>query len=226
LNVVAFYWQGDRWRNDGLEVEYINRLFRAVRRNLLRPHGSILFTNERLSGLEPGIEVRPFRMVFKQGVLPRLYMFSREAGLWGSQVLCLDLDVVVVGSLEDLASYSGLFCARSKFAPHKKHLLDGDIISFRACHKTESMFWQPAIIDPARVIRLTGGRERYWFRMVVGKTGGDRWDKVAPGQVVSYKRHVLPRGGVLPSGARVVSCHGKPRPHELTRLPWVKEHWR
>jgi hypothetical protein len=25
--------------------------------------------------------------------------------------------------------------------------------------------------------------------------------------------------------ARIVSCHGRPRPHEIN-APWIEEHWR
>jgi hypothetical protein len=41
--------------------------------------------------------------------------------------------------------------------------------------------------------------------------------------VLSYKRHVRRKG--LPANARIVSCHGKPRPHEINER-WAKENWR
>ena len=228
LAVVCFYWIGDRWSYDGLGVKYINNLFRGVSRNLKREFDFICFTNEKLDGLDDGITVCPFTMISKRGVLPRMFMFSRESGLFGYQVLVLDLDIVIVGLLNDIAGYNGLFCTRSKFKVGEGHKLDGDIISFQAGEENQSRFWNPLITDLKAVEESTGGRERYWFREVLGMNGGDRWDALYPNQVVSYKRHVLPRRGSLPDNARIVSCHGHPRPHELDikKNSWLLECWK
>lgn len=45
---------------------------------------------------------------------------------------------------------------------------------------------------------------------------------VVPG-IVSYKKHCTLEGP--PEGARVVCFHGKPRPHQATYVPWVREAW-
>ena len=226
LAVVCFYWIGDRWRNDGWGARYINALYRGVRSHLLvKDYDFICFTNEKLEGLDGKIQVRPFESPSPKGVLPRMWMFSEESGLFGRQVLALDLDIIVVGCLGDIASYSGPFCARSKFLSGEEWKLDGDVTSFRAGEENCKRFWTPLRDDPIAVEDITGGRERYWFRYVVGTRGGDRWDKVCPGQVVSYKRHVRSRDNHLPPNARIVSCHGTPRPHQLERFPWVRSNW-
>jgi len=228
LSVVCFYWLGDRWANDGLGAQYINALYRGVLSHLLLMRDKfefICFTNEELDGLNPGIVVRKFEAPCPRGVLPRMWMFSEESGLFGRQVLALDLDIVIVDCLADIVSYSGEFCARSKFKPGEQYKLDGDVTSFRAGAENCDRFWKPLAEQPSRVERLTGGRERYWFRYVVGERGGDRWDKVCPRQVVSYKRHVRSRGNQLPEDARIVSCHGNPRPHQITGIPWVRSNW-
>ena len=139
-------------------------------------------------------------------------MFSRDAGLFGHQVLCLDIDVVIVGSLKGIMAYNGLFCARSKFVEGMEHKLDGDIMSFQAGEETERIFWKPFIKDIDAAVRLTQGRERYWYRHVANDTA-DRWDEVVPGQIVSWKRHI--RLGRLTAKMRIVSCHGSPRTHEI-----------
>jgi hypothetical protein len=224
LNVICFYWLGDRWEKDGWAEGYINRLQSAVKRNLTLDHKFICFTNEDLR-LRDGIEVRSFDIPIKAGVLPRMYMFSESAGLFGNQVLALDLDVVIVGNLDDIGGYNGVFASRSKFAPGQQHKLDGDVTSFLAGRVLEDQLWSPLLNCPKEVMRITGGRERYWFRHRVGNIAA-RWDKKCPGQVVSYKRHVRANGNRVPNGARIVSCHGKPRPHEIMDQPWIEEHWR
>jgi len=226
LKVICFYWLGDRWKDDGLGPTYINKLYNGVKRNLEQPFDFFCFTNELItSQIDPEIVVRPIRkMPTNKGVLPRLYMFSRQAGLFGHQVLAIDLDVVITGDLSDIANYDGEFCARSKFAPGQKFKLDGDMMSFQAGKTNEKRLWEPYAEDPDKVLQITGGRERYWYREVFGVKGADRWDKVAPGQMVSYKRHVRTNNNQLPEDARIVSCHGEPRPHE-TKFKWVVENW-
>jgi len=254
MYVVCFYWQGDRWQHPGFSYKdknyvnrqqpflnkvgkvkrnipsrYVNNLYQGVLRFASRPFTFICFTNENLE-VHPDIEIRRFNPVTQMGVLPRVFVFSREAGLFGHQVLCLDLDVVIVGSLEDIMNYDGLFCARSKFKHGEEHKLDGDIFSFRAGPETEKIFWKPFIKNVKAVERQTEGRERYWFRHVA-EAIADRWDEYAPGQIISYKRHVRKARGrrpdrraVVPEKARIVSCHGTPRPDQIGDR-WIREFW-
>jgi len=225
MNVICFYWLGDRWKNDGLGSQYVNYLYNGVYRNTNKPFNFICFTNEKLEGLDKNIEVKPFVMPKNKGVLPRLYMFSKESGLFGSQVLALDLDIIIVNNIDDILSYDGLFCVRSKFLQGQEFKLDGDIISFQANEENEKRFWKPFLNDPDKVIELTEGRERYWFRHVLKKSGCDRWNVLLPNQIVSFKRHVR-RKMEIPKNARIVSCHGLPRPHQLPKdYTFLKRFW-
>jgi len=279
MYVVCFYWQGDRWQQDGFKYDdpnyvnrqqpfiekvglvsddlpskYVNNLYKGVKRFATQPFKFVCFTNEKLKVFSR-IELRPFKVATQMGVLPRLYMFSKEAGLFGHQVLCLDIDVVIVGSLKDIMNYKGLFCARSKFMFGEQYKLDGDIMSFRAGEEIEDLFWKPFIKDVEYVERMTGGRERYWYRHIANDSA-DRWENITPDQVVSYKRHVRMRkkrrfpkdappgvktaivrerkriknisrkiNSPLPENARIVSFHGTPRPDQLQKS-WIKEYWK
>ena len=239
--VICFYWKGDRWKSineptprygnlinrigtvdNALAANYVNNLYAGVKRNTSLDFEFICFTNENLI-LDKNISVRPFKMITKMGVLPRMYMFSEEAGLFGHQVLCLDIDIVIVGNLDDILQYEGTFCARSKFWSGQEHKLDGDIMSFRADKANEERFWKPLEKDPEAVEEMTQGRERYWIRHVI-EDSAERWDIVLPGQVVSYKKHVLKNRGI-PKNARIVSCHGTPRPHQVEKYG-VKNIWK
>lgn len=236
MYVICFYWQGDRWQQQGyqqpeghvnlqqktlrrwgkmdnsLPAEYINNLYKGVKKYASKDFKFICFTNELLDNINPEIEIRSFPMVTLDGVLPRLYMFSHEAGLFGEQVLCLDLDVVVIGNLEKIMNYSGMFCTRRKFKPGEEHKLDGDIMSFKACRENEERFWVPFVDDVEKAVKLTQGRERYWVRKVAGDIA-ETWDDIAPGSVVSYKWHYQKRR--ITKDTAIVSCHGYPRPHQI-----------
>ena len=246
INVICFYWEGDRWQRRvdptitddisyqrlaertgdvSLELasQYVNNLYAGVKRFATKEFDFICYTNENLD-LEKGVLRRDFPMITRKGVLPRLWMFSPESGLYGRQVLCFDLDVVIVGSLEKIMAYNGLFCARSKFRPGETWKLDGDIMSFQAGEEATRLFWDPFIADVDAAVNATMGRERYWVRRVADNFA-DRWDKVAPGAVASYKWHVMRRGDRKPApDVSVVSCHGTPRPHQI-KQPWIKQYW-
>ena len=101
-------------------------------------------------------------------------------------------------------------------------MLDGDVISFQSGPENEKRLWTAFIEGKEEAEAMTKGRERFWYRHVVGDKA-ERWDKYAPGQIVSYKRHVI-RLRRLPHNARIVSCHGVPRPHEINML-WRRKYW-
>lgn len=218
LNIVCFLWHGDRWSEDDDGHEYVNRLYRSVQRNLTIPHNFICLTNMP-DGLEDGIIIRPLHAPSWKGCLPKVCMFDPLLGLRG-QVLSLDIDVVITGSLDELAGYRGNFAVRSSFADPR--LLDGDIVGFKVGYRTNAV-WNPLKLDPKKVEHITGGRERYWYRHVFGNDM-DKWQELYPGQLLSYKRHIR-RTGVLPEDARIVSCHGRPRPHEIDE-EWAINNWR
>lgn len=218
LNIVCFLWYGNRWKRDDMGAEYVNRLFRGVSRNLNIPHSFICFTNHP-KGIFRGVKVIPLDPPSWKGCLPKVYMFNPDLGLKG-QIFSLDLDVVIVGSLDDMCSYRGDFCVRSRFKVGQEYKMDGDIVGFRVGFGVDTI-WEEFINDPQFAEEMTGGRERYWYRYWVGDC--DRWQVLYPGQLISYKRHVRSRK-ILPENARIVSCHGFPRPHQI-KEPWIKEHW-
>jgi hypothetical protein len=218
LTIICFYWLGTRWKEKDLGPTYVNKLHRSVGRNLSVPHRFLCFTNEP-DGIE--CETRPHTSPSWMGCLPRLFQYSEESGLEG-QVLSLDIDLVIVGPLDDLATYRGGFCVRSKFKKGQEWKADGDVIGFRAGGFSRKL-WERFLDDCHKVEQLTRGMERVWIRHLT-KNKCDRWDKWWPEQIVSYKRHVRKSGGV-PDGARIVSCHGRPRPHEI-KESFIREHWR
>lgn len=238
MQVICFYWEGERWQekqdlsgefskflrqtgtvSHSLATRYINNLYYGIKRFAAEDFKFICFTNLDLD-LDKNIETRQFPLFTDKGVLPRLWMFSKGAGLFGDQVLCLDIDVVITGSLQDIMGYRGNFCARGKFI--NVHKLDGDIMSFRANEENEQRFWKPFRNDIEAAEEFTKGRERYWLRHVANDIA-DKWQELIPGQIVSYKRHVR-RNKALPENARIVSFHGIPRPHRASDK-WIKNYW-
>jgi len=241
MQVICFYWEGDRWTptegnsklygnlidrvgtcDTKLASQYVNNLFRGVTNFADREFEFTCFTNEPLE-VDAGVIIKPFPMVSTMGVLPRMYMFSEASGLFGKQVLCIDIDVIVCGALKSLMDYKGRFCARSKFKSGKEYKLDGDVMSFQAGPENEEVFWKPFLDDKEMVEKISNGRERYWVRHVAN-AWADRWDIIAPGAVLSYKWHINHGRIKRMTNASLVSCHGHPRPHQLPEGK-MKELW-
>jgi hypothetical protein len=219
MYIICFYWRGDRWNEDSdLSSVYVNNLYRGVKKFANQSFQFVCFTNETILGLDSGIETREFPIHSSKGVLPRLYMFSKDAGLFGHQVLCLDLDLVITGRLDTLMNYRGLFCTRASFQDPTK--VDGDIMSFWANRTNEMLFWDSFLKDIEGVEEYTQGQERKWMQLIAGDWA-DRW--ITPGEIVSYRRHARDWEEV-PKGVSIVSFHGRPKPHQITKK-WLKEYW-
>ena len=222
INIVTFMWRGtDRpgWTDWDLNVEYVNRLYRGVKRNLSLPFKFYCFIGDTpAGGFDPAILVRPLLSFTWLGCLPKLYAYCPSNGLVG-RCLMMDLDVVVTGNLDDLAAYSGRFATRSTFIKQEGAWLSGgDFAGWEA--GTMNHLWDLVAKDRLALEKWTGGRERFVYRK--HEPDSDFFQLIYPGQIVSYKRNV--RGKGLPANARLVSCHGNPRPHEI-KEQWLLNNW-
>lgn len=124
LNVVCMWWR----REDGSEkfsLEYVNRLYRMVQRNLTLPHRFVCFTEDAIGNdgarLLPEIERFPIPPVnFPKGCPERGWkklgvLLSEKVGDLHGTALFLDLDTVIVDNIDDMFKAPGKFLiARDK----------------------------------------------------------------------------------------------------------------
>lgn len=220
---VACCWWGD-WPAPGWGETYIRRLRDGVARHLAEPHRFVCFADRALP-IE-GVEFRPLLAPSWAGCLPKLFVYSPEAGLSG-RVLLFDLDNVIVGDLSGFAAYRGPLAVRAWFAGYDRgeRVADGDMIGFEAGGPVARRIWSDFTGDVAGAVNETGGRERWWLR----KYAPDLWqDVLGPKAVLSYKRHC--RSRPPPPECSVVSFHDKGaavstcRPHQVSDA-WVREAW-
>lgn len=226
LNVICFLW--GQWPEIGWGHEYVRRLYHGVQRNLSYPHRFVCYTDV-ICDMGEGIEVRLNPFSYWPGCLPKLFAYSPDASLKG-RTLILDLDNVIVGSLDKMADYSGPLAVRAWFKGYDqgKKVPDGDMISFEAGSDYAKKIWLRAVKDPVQMIEDTGGRERYFLRDLPRL---DLWqDVLGAKSILSYKNHV--RGGrKIPKETCIISCHdggGRQqtcRPHQL-KEDFIREHWR
>lgn len=212
LTVACCLWK--EFPAPGWSERYVQRLRNGVRRHLARPFNFVCFSDRPLVDVE-GVEVRKLTPPSWWGNLPKTFVYSPDAGLDG-RVLLFDLDNVIVGSLDDMAAYDGPLCVRGRLLQHRSHRLpDGDMLSFDRTGARR--LWSYA--QRSDVVAHTAGRERQFIAWAFPSC--HQWQDICPGQVVSY-RYDCKRG--LPPEARVVSMHGKPRPHEVAD-PFIVENW-
>lgn len=197
---------GDKYGPD-----YVNRLGSMVRRHLSLDHTFRCVTDDP-EGVDA--EVLPVEEPYLPGWWQKLTVFKPEP--WGLEhpILFLDLDVVILGSLDDFAREDTDFAI---------------IKDFRYDCYNSSVFW----LRP-------GSRPEVWtnFTMdVMERYPGDQnWITECvpdatlwpPEWMVSYKRSIRRRlwlNRPPPPDARVVVFHGYPKPHQV-RDRFVREHWR
>ena len=123
-----------------------------------------------------------------------------EPGRFSGRVLYLDLDVTVIGSLDDLADYPYPFCAIRDY----QHPLQIN---------SSVMAWDAGLADcvyndfTLEVMERLHGDQNWIHEKMNTTTFPKQW-------CPSYKAHVLPTGKV-PKDARVIVYHGSPRPWEV-----------
>jgi len=216
-------------------VDYINRLYRSCLRNTTIPFDFVLYVGPdaekpgRCDGIDKGIRIVPVGLPYWWSGL----MFWRKdpPGIKTDTILYLDLDQVISGSLDELILFP----------------------SDHACMKDYPSFACPPGLENDACVSTTlirnGAGARVWEEYE--KAGKPTWNPLiekgplpmacqgivndpAIGMtkdlfpeewVCSYKLWVLKKG--LPEDCRIVSFHGRPKPHEvIEKEAWVMEHWR
>ncbi len=112
LTVLTWFWKQEGGRTNYLP-EHVNIWADMVRRNLSMPH-RIACVTDIPEGIDPSIEIIAPPRDFEDWRIPtwaegrpqclrRIAMFSLNAAeIFGDRFVCMDLDCVIMGSLDDL----------------------------------------------------------------------------------------------------------------------------
>lgn len=237
-----------RW-GETYGAEYVNRLYRGVMRNVARPTRFVAFTDP-VEGLDPGIEARPIPAILlpeglKPGPWRKLALWAADLGGLRGDVLFLDLDVLVTGSLDPFFGHEPgkLVLVRNWTQGRREGIGNSSVMRFAAGSAPHLIrdFEANAVAMSYRF-----DNEQIYVTKQAGLPVGFWPSEWCP----SFKHDLLPswplylvRSASLPETARIVVFTGHPRPDEALRgqwptrwykkfyksIPptaWIGQHWR
>lgn len=209
---------------------YARILRAAVQRNVTVPYQFRLIVDRRNKGAldDPEEEIElPGHGI--EGWWNKVWLFSDEftehVGK-GSRIAWLDLDTVLIGSIDFLSSYKGDFaalrdfCGRRLLGTEKPSRGTGVMLfpAGRHLHVWRDFTW------PDSTKGLHGDQE--WINLKVESI--DVLQNIYP-HICSFKMNCRPPARRPPEGARIICFHGKPDPHEMLKtekIEWLEKNWR
>ena len=236
VNVLCMKW-GTKY-----SAEYVNTLYSMVARNLSREFRFVCLTEDGV-GLDDQVEVFPLPELSVDLGGPergwnKLAVFAETLYDLKGKVLCLDLDLIITGSLDDLFDYPGEVMIirdwikkdgtgnssvyRFEVGAHAEILneFEGSFEQIKNTHRNEQEYLSAAMMAKDALV--------YW---------PDSWCR-------SFKRHcikpfsfLIARETEIPEDTRVLVFHGRPDPHEAIAgtsgkwyrrfkpATWVSAHW-
>lgn len=176
--------------------QYVNRLYSMVRRNMTVPFTFTCFTDDA-TGIKCATRALPEGV---NGWWNKLYLF--RPGLLNGKVLYLDLDTIIVDSLDFVKDYRGDFAILRDF--YRPDGYGSGVMLWNRPQPEVWLGWLEAL-DP----ELPGGDQEWLERSL---PDADRLQDLFPGKFVSFKDHCTNK---IPEGAAAVCFHGEPKPHQL-----------
>jgi hypothetical protein len=193
---------------------YTDNLFDMVRRNLEEGfEGEFVCFTDQDDPVPQGVVKRPLPHDL-QGWWSKLALFKPGLFPKGDRVLFFDLDTLITGPIDALASYQGPFAMLRDF--YRPEGLQSAVMAWEAGTNTE--IWDGFVKAGMPTEFIPGGDQAWIEETHLEKAV--RLQDVFPGMFVSYKQISAP-----PEKASVVVFHGNPRPHEVV-AGWVPEVWK
>lgn len=227
--------------------DYVNKLYSAVRRNVTGDLRFICFTDDR-TNIIPQVECHDIPAIT---LPPRDFVTGwRKIAVWQApllditgDVLFLDIDIVITGSLDELFDY----------CPNEYVVIEnwtqmgqgiGNTSVFKFPVGKFSYVYDDLMKDTQKYLTQYRIEQQY----ISGKIPTQKFWK--PEWVISFKHSCLPKFPMnlfkvpeLPTDAKIVAFHGKPDPidalcgkwpavwykklyKQVKPTAWIGEHWR
>ncbi len=239
--IICIKW-GNRYPS-----EYVNRLWSMIQRHTARPTRLVCYTEDP-EGINEGVEIYPLPAI----ELPEVIKFHawRKVSLWQKElqgiegdVLFIDLDVVITGSLDEFFDYKpeSTFCVIENWTQMKSKIGNTSVYRFRVGAHT--YIYDKMQAQGLEMLKKYGNSQTFISNVINEK---DFWPEP---WCQSFKHTMMPAWPLnlikvtpLKSDTKVVCFTGKPDPDEardgiwkapwykrfykhVKPTPWIAEHW-
>jgi hypothetical protein len=234
-SVVCYLWSGVNLGDRPYQPAHVNVLRKMVARNLSGPHRFICVTDDA-KGFDPEVEVMITPMAARhagmnrspEGVrfpscYRRLWTFSRDAVCLGDKVLLIDIDLVLMKSIDHLFKHDVDFMGWRPYRDWGSQLrFGGGIYCLKTGTRTKvwENFKGAASIQRARAAGFRGS-DQAWISYCLASTE-PYYGKDAG---IYSIRDMKGAESNPPLDACLVQFNGPVKPW-ASPLPWVKAHFR
>lgn len=211
MSLIITTW---RW-GDKYAGHYVERLARGVARNLDQDYRFIV--------CQPTPEDEDLTKI--PGCFARLRTFDPDWQIAhgirkGDLIACLDLDMVVTGSLDPLFANAGDFAILQGVNAVNPCPYNGSFWTLRAGYRPD-VWGDFSLAAASKVPWYVFPDDQSWMAHKLPGAGRyGPWDGV-----YGFQKPGWPPGTNLPVNARLVAFFGKRDPVQFQSLSWVKEHW-
>ncbi|MBQ7188668.1 MAG: hypothetical protein IJR99_04540 [Kiritimatiellae bacterium] len=217
-------------------ADYVNRLYNSVKRHTTPPFTFYCLTNES-EGINPEVKILPCPTVPIPH--PMCVRGWRKVSLWGKpeitglngQILFLDLDLIITGSLDEFFTYQGKsdYLVMYNYTTPGRNI--GNTSVFRLTVGAHPEVYEKLLAEPLEMQKAYRNSQTFVSRTAPSMDfWPDPW-------IRHYKTHCLrpwplylflqPR--IFPD-AKIIACTGHPRPDELVegkwKSPWYKKFYK
>jgi len=227
------------WIPPKYDISYIEKLYNSVKRNLTQPFNFYCLTTrpEEINNsdiISIALEKDIMFEVGNKGWWYKSNLFDKHE--WNGQVLYLDLDTVVMGSLDKFFEWEvGKFRICQDFNRHFQSeypISNSSVMAFEANAYTN--FYKEFQEEKVKNVKRYRG-DQDWLTKILGKSKC-WWPKE---WAMSYKWEVL-KGGLkfvgtdqynedgtmLHKDTSILVFHGRPNPGEVLSDPIIAENWK
>ncbi len=206
------------------DAPHVNRILAMLKLHSTVPVTLTCLTDDEF-GIDPEVEIVKLKHDNLSGWWHKLQIF--EWSQTQSEPICyIDLDTIITGNIDPLASYTGQFACLRDFYRGGTNYGSGVMLIQGGFGKELA---EPFFKDPEKYMKAhapgPGKAGKWGDQAFIEDTykGADFLQDLFPGMVISFKLDVAERGAV-PHGASIICYHGLPRPfHYAGALP---EGWR
>ena len=197
--------------------EFVNKLHAMVQRNLSREHRFVCMTDDT-AGIDERIETLPIPEICMPEGKPKsgwkkLTLFSKELGDLSGKTLFLDLDVVIVDSIDALFDYADQFTIIENWTQKGRGIGNSSVFCYEIGRHVEVLDYYKEHMDE---VIVQHSNEQVYLSKKIGdiKYWPEEWCR-------SFKFHSIP-GGILryflppkiPKGCKILAFHGHPNPDQ------------